>query len=185
MDRIDGHLETFRQEADELLGEIEAVILLIEENPEDVDAINRLFRAVHTLKGSGGMFGLTDIANFSHGLESVLDKVRGKQLPITHELIDLTLAYRDQVGLMLHAGENDIAVDADLVIGITRRLAALCPPPPKSTSHSSRATALRPCPPANTASPTAFASPRNRACSPRAPNRHCCWTSCAASVTRP
>ena len=130
MDGADSHLDTFRQEADELLGEIEAVILLIEENPSDDDAINRLFRAVHTLKGSGGMFGLTDIANFSHSLESVLDKVRGKQLPVTHELIDLTLAYRDQVELMLHASDGAV-VDEVRVEDIKRRLKTLCPAPDK------------------------------------------------------
>ena len=70
MDPAELYQQTFRLEADELIGEIEAVILLVEENPEDDDAINRLFRAVHTLKGSGAMFGLTDIASFSHGLES-------------------------------------------------------------------------------------------------------------------
>ena len=134
MDGTDGHLETFRQEADELLGEIEAVILLIEENPEDDDAINRLFRAVHTLKGSGGMFGLTDIANFSHGFESVLDKVRNKQLPVSRELIDLTLAYRDQVGIMLHVDDGGEAVDPDLVEEIKQRLKALIPAPPAAAS---------------------------------------------------
>jgi len=131
MDAADGYLETFRQEADELLGEIEAVILLMEENPADDDAINRLFRAVHTLKGSGGMCGFTDIANFSHGLESVLDKVRSKQLIVSHELIDITLAYRDQVAIMLHVGDGGDAVDIDRVVDITRRLAALCPPAEK------------------------------------------------------
>lgn len=125
MDGNDKYLETFRQEADELLGEIEAVILLIEENPEDEDAINRLFRAVHTLKGSGGMFGLTDIANFSHVLESALDKVRGKQMSVTRELIDLTLAYRDQVGLMLHADEGGLVADPVLVEDIKQQLRAL------------------------------------------------------------
>ncbi len=129
MDPADLYQQTFRLEADELLGEIEAVILLVEENPADDDAINRLFRAVHTLKGSGGMFGLTDIANFSHGLESVLDKVRSKQLAVGRELIDLTLAYRDQVALMLHVGDGGAGADGDRVEDIKRRLAALCPPP--------------------------------------------------------
>jgi two-component system chemotaxis sensor kinase CheA len=128
MDPADLYQQTFRIEADELIGEIEAVILLVEENPEDDDAINRLFRAVHTLKGSGAMFGLTDIANFSHGLESVLDKVRSRQLSVSRELIDLTLAYRDQVAVMLHVGDGGVAVDANRVADIKRRLAALCPP---------------------------------------------------------
>jgi chemotaxis protein histidine kinase CheA len=129
MDPADLYQQTFRIEADELIGEIEAVILLVEEDPENDDAINRLFRAVHTLKGSGAMFGLTDIANFSHGLESVLDKVRSRQLSVSRELIDLTLAYRDQVAIMLHVGDGGVAVDADRVADIKRRLAALCPFP--------------------------------------------------------
>jgi two-component system chemotaxis sensor kinase CheA len=128
MDPADLYQQTFRLEADELLAEIEAVILLIEENPEDDDAVNRLFRAVHTMKGSGGMCGLTDIANFSHGLESVLDKVRSKQLRVSRALIDLTLAYRDQVAIMLRADGDGVAVDTDRAADITRRLAALCPP---------------------------------------------------------
>ena len=73
------------------------------------------------------MFGLTDIADFSHGLESVLDKVRSKQLLVSRELIDLTLAYRDQVAVMLHVADGGEAVDVDRVEDIKRRLAALCP----------------------------------------------------------
>jgi two-component system, chemotaxis family, sensor kinase CheA len=129
MDPAELYQQTFRLEADELIGEIEAVILLVEENPEDDDAINRLFRAVHTLKGSGAMFGLTDIANFSHGLESVLEKVRSRQLRVSRELIDLTLAYRDHVSIMLHVGDGGVAVDVGRVEDIKQRLAALLPLP--------------------------------------------------------
>ena len=91
-DSFDANLDVFRQEADELLGKIEAIVLVIEERPADHDALNQLFRAVHTLKGSSARFGLTDVAEFSHTLESVLDKVRSGQLLVNRTVIDLTLA---------------------------------------------------------------------------------------------
>jgi two-component system chemotaxis sensor kinase CheA len=58
MDENVNFTDVYRQEADELLVEIEEAVLEIEENPEEKEAINRLFRAVHTIKGSGAMFGL-------------------------------------------------------------------------------------------------------------------------------
>lgn len=76
MGESDKYIETFRQEAEELLADIEDCVLAIEENPEDKDNINRLFRAMHTIKGSGAMFGFTDVAAFTHHVETVLDKVR-------------------------------------------------------------------------------------------------------------
>jgi two-component system, chemotaxis family, sensor kinase CheA len=174
MDPADLYQQTFRLEADELLAEIEAVILLIEENPEDDDAINRLFRAVHTMKGSGGMFGLTDIANFSHGLESVLDKVRGKQLLVSRTLIDLTLAYRDQVAIMLHAGDGGAAVDAGRVEAIKRSLAALCPPaaaasqpPPSHPDAAAVGASPSPGQPEGAASPDSPGAPSGTAVSYR------------------
>jgi two-component system chemotaxis sensor kinase CheA len=92
---VDKHLEIFQCEANELLVEIEEVILIVEQTPNDLDAINRLFRAVHTLKGSGGMFGLSDLVELAHELEAVLDCVRSGQLPINEELIDIILSCRD------------------------------------------------------------------------------------------
>ncbi len=149
MDAADSNLETFRQEAVDLLAKIEAVILVIEEKPQDSDAINSLFRAVHTLKGSSGMFGLTNIAEFSHGLESVLDKVRNKKLLVSKELIDLVLAYRDQVELMLNAAEDELP-DTDRINDITRRLALLCPASEKTVIPPKAKVASAPSPQAAT-----------------------------------
>ncbi|MDR3528667.1 MAG: chemotaxis protein CheA [Rhizomicrobium sp.] len=145
METADSNLETFRQEAVELLAKIEAVILVIEEEPQDSDAINSLFRAVHTLKGSSGMFGLVNIAEFSHGLESVLDKVRNNKLAVSKELIDLVLAYHDQVALMLGPTDGK-RPDADRIKDITRRLSALCPLPDKMPERANAKVILSPPP---------------------------------------
>lgn len=95
--------EGYRQEAQELLVQVEESILDIEENPGDLEAVNRLFRAMHTIKGSGAMFGFDDIAAFTHHVESAMDKVREGLVPITEPLINLVLSSRDHIKLMLDA----------------------------------------------------------------------------------
>jgi two-component system, chemotaxis family, sensor kinase CheA len=119
--------QIYRQEAEERLAEIEETVLEIEENPEDTEAINRLFRSVHTIKGSGAMFGFTKIADFTHHLETALDKVRNGELRITKELIDLILKSRDHINFLLESeiSDNpDIIKDGDLII---KGLAGLVP----------------------------------------------------------
>lgn len=111
MDEIQDFIEVYRQEADELLIEIEETVLEIEENPEEKEAINRLFRAVHTIKGSGSMFGFDKIVNFTHSLETVLDRVRDGILPVTKELIDLILKSKDHIKTTLDCTANDDEID--------------------------------------------------------------------------
>ncbi len=118
-------VEGFRQEAEELLAEIEEAVLDIEENPEEHEAVNRLFRAMHTIKGSGAMFGFDDIAKFTHHIETALDKVRGGFVPITRELIDLTLASRDQIKVMLQASVGGEFVDQEKNLEIINALKIL------------------------------------------------------------
>lgn len=106
--------ETYLQEAEEHLASIEEAILDIEDNPDDKESINRLFRAIHTIKGSGAMFGFDDIAGFAHHLETVLEKVRKGILPVTSQLIDLVLASRDQIKIMLDATHGGAEADIEL-----------------------------------------------------------------------
>ncbi len=63
--------DTFRDEALELIQELEAALLELEESPDDSTQIDRVFRALHTLKGSGGLAGFDDVAGFCHEAETV------------------------------------------------------------------------------------------------------------------
>jgi two-component system chemotaxis sensor kinase CheA len=99
--REDPHANAFIEEAYELLAELEDSLLELEEHPEDKDLIGKVFRAMHTIKGSGAMFGFDDIAAFTHQVESVYDRVRDGALPVTKELINLTLQARDVIKAML------------------------------------------------------------------------------------
>lgn len=105
--------DIFRQEADELLFEIEEAVLEIEENPDDKEAINRIFRAVHTIKGSGGMLGFTKVAQFTHVLETVLDRLREGDLPVTKDLINLILRSRDHVKSILDSTSGVGEIDPE------------------------------------------------------------------------
>jgi two-component system chemotaxis sensor kinase CheA len=111
MAKTDIHCEMFRTEAYELLAELETSLLELEESPEDQDIIGRVFRAMHTIKGSGAMFGFDDIASFTHEVETVYDLVRNGKLFVSKELIDLTLQARDAIREMLDASNGDSAVD--------------------------------------------------------------------------
>ena len=127
MSKSSEYADTYRQEAEELLAVIEEAILEVEENPENDAAINRLFRAMHTIKGSGAMFGFDDIAVFTHHVETVLDRVRENIIPVTKELIDLILAAGDQIKAMLDATGGGPAVDIEQAGKIIAGLESLSP----------------------------------------------------------
>ncbi|GFO59359.1 chemotaxis protein CheA [Geomonas silvestris] len=122
---IDVHRQAFKEEAYELLSELETSLLELEETPEDSDLIGRVFRAMHTIKGSGAMFGFDDIASFTHEVETVFDMVRNGKLSVTKPLINLTLAARDQIKSMLDASESGGGADLTATVQIIAGLRAL------------------------------------------------------------
>jgi two-component system chemotaxis sensor kinase CheA len=93
----DAHVEVFIEEARELLAELETSLLELKEAPTDGELVARIFRALHTIKGSGAMFGFDEIADFTHGIENTYDLVRSKKMAVTGHLIDLTLAACDAI----------------------------------------------------------------------------------------
>jgi len=98
--------ETFKEEAYELLGSLEDLLMELEEQPEDPEAIAAVFRVIHTIKGSASMFDFDGIAGFTHSVESVLDGLREGKFQVSKELIDLTLLSRDHIMVMLNS-ESD------------------------------------------------------------------------------
>ena len=97
--------ETFRQEARELLEQLELGLLDLEQNPANDDLINSTFRALHTIKGSGAMFGFTAVANFVHEFETAFDQVRKGQSPATPALIAVALDAKDHIHKLIEEPE--------------------------------------------------------------------------------
>ncbi len=92
-----GITEIFMNESREIIGSLESDIVTLEENNEDEEIINQIFRCFHTLKGSSGIAGFTSIYEFTHNLENLFDKVRSGEIPVTSEIIDLLLASIDWI----------------------------------------------------------------------------------------
>ncbi|GFK94323.1 Chemotaxis protein CheA [Fundidesulfovibrio magnetotacticus] len=105
----DTHRQAFRDEAADLLSELEEALLELDEDPGDMETVNRVFRAMHTLKGSGAMFGFDDVAHFTHEVETVFDLVRSGKMSVTKELLDVTLASKDHVKVLLENDGEDLS----------------------------------------------------------------------------
>ncbi len=112
MEETDKLKEAFREEARELLTELETSLLDLEKSPQDAELIGGVFRSLHTIKGSSAMFGFDNIASFVHELESAFDLVRKNKVNATKELVDLTLGARDTIYAMVNAVQGGEEVDA-------------------------------------------------------------------------
>ncbi len=117
----------FFEEAGELLAELEDALLELEDAPDDQELIGSVFRAMHTIKGSGAMFGFDEVSSFTHEVETVFDLVRAGAIPVTKNLIDLTLAARDQIMAMLDASRGGEPADDERAEEITGALRMLLP----------------------------------------------------------
>lgn len=133
---LDDALKTFINESRELLEQMEAALLGIEQQPDDAELINGIFRAAHTIKGSAGLFGLEQIVAFTHVAESVLDRVRDSLLVIDAELVAILLAARDHIGTLidhLAQGETPDAATHQQGSELTERLHRYLNPTPTAT----------------------------------------------------
>src|ERR1700722_17482693 len=108
---IDKYKQAFQEEARELLAELEAALLELDQKREDREVVGRAFRALHTIKGSGAMFGFEDVSSFAHNLETAFDLLRNGRLVVTTGLIKLSLAAGDQIKAMLDGASGGGAAD--------------------------------------------------------------------------
>ncbi|NOX90880.1 MAG: chemotaxis protein CheA, partial [Gammaproteobacteria bacterium] len=102
---------TFVEESLEGLDIMESVLLDMHPGAADAEAIDNIFRAAHSIKGGAATFGLGDIADFTHVVETLLDEVRNGDRDITQDAIVLFLSSVDCIREMLSADQNDEAVD--------------------------------------------------------------------------
>ena len=116
----------FFEEADEHLASMEALLLEIDVAAPDEEAVNAVFRAAHSIKGGAGMFGFTDLIDLTHEAETLLDRVRKKQLPLSVEIVDAMLETGDalKAQLAVRRGEDGAAPEVSELLKRLHALAA-------------------------------------------------------------
>ena len=119
--------QTFIIEARELLASMEEALLAVEDQADASESINAIFRAVHTIKGSAGLFGLDPIVGFAHTVESVMDRVRGGRVLLDPGLIGLFLECHDHLVAMLGSVRENAPEPPERVREGERLMNALLP----------------------------------------------------------
>jgi two-component system, chemotaxis family, sensor kinase CheA len=107
----------FRQEASELLEVLEGTLLDLGQRPHDKDLVDTAFRALHTIKGSGAMFGFDKVAAFTHEFETAFDRVRKGEIVPTQELIAVALAAKDYIRALIEAPDETDTIIGDAILG--------------------------------------------------------------------
>jgi two-component system chemotaxis sensor kinase CheA len=115
--------DAFFEEAGDHLAIVEDGLLQLEQHPEDLDLLNKIFRSAHSIKGTSGMFGFNAVAQFTHKMETLLDLLRNGQKVVTPEIADLLLESTDCLKTLIDAAKTDSAVDDETVQRLTTELA--------------------------------------------------------------
>ena len=106
-DSLAGAIATFAEEARELIVQMEEILLRAESGDNTDEDMNALFRCAHTIKGSGGLFGLDEVVRFTHVVENVLDRLRKGTIRFSSDLITLLLESQDQIATLVEGALGD------------------------------------------------------------------------------
>ncbi|MBA3755215.1 MAG: chemotaxis protein CheA [Nitrosomonas sp.] len=134
--------EIFFEESSELLADMETCLLRLDVNSPDLEDLNAIFRAAHSIKGGAGTFGFTDMTETTHMLETLLDKLRKGELEVRSEMVDAFLKAGDVIKEQLagHRGEGKAdPAAAAAVCDELKKLSDATQIPPKEASSSATA----------------------------------------------
>ncbi|MHA6718107.1 chemotaxis protein CheA [Sphingomonas sp. RS6] len=114
-------IAAFRVEAGDLLDQIEQGLLDLSNQLDDQDLVNAVFRGLHTLKGSGAMFGFDALASFTHHCESAFDRVRKGQAPATQGLVSVILSAKDHMRALVDGDGAGLEAAGDAILAELQR----------------------------------------------------------------
>jgi two-component system chemotaxis sensor kinase CheA len=117
--------QVFFDETEELLAEMEKLLLAIDVIQPDEEDLNAIFRAAHSIKGGAGTFGLNDLTEVTHVLESLLDRIRKGEMALTAEHVDAFLIAKDILKMQLDGHRLQTPVDQEAVADVRMMLQEL------------------------------------------------------------
>jgi two-component system, chemotaxis family, sensor kinase CheA len=110
--------QVFFDEAEELLAEMERLLLGVDVAAPDAEDLNAIFRTAHSVKGGASTFGLTDMSEVTHVLESLLDRIRKGEMALTANHVDAFLAAKDSLKMQLDGHRHGAPVDHEVVANV-------------------------------------------------------------------
>ncbi|TAL31457.1 chemotaxis protein CheA [Phenylobacterium sp.] len=125
MDPLAAIRETFFQECEEQLAELESGLLAMEGGDQDPETINAVFRAVHSIKGGAGAFQLEALIRFAHVFETALDEMRSGRVPITPDVLKTMLRAADVLADLVRAAHDGSETEHPLASGLVDELKAM------------------------------------------------------------
>jgi len=117
--------EIFFQECEEQLAELESGLMKMNDGDRDPETVNAVFRAVHSIKGGAGAFGLDDLVAFAHVFETTLDCVRSNKLEPNQDVLKVMLKSADVLADLTNAARDGGSVDESRSRGLVKELEAL------------------------------------------------------------
>lgn len=117
--------QVFFEEAGENLEQMEQKLLELDVSAADDEELNAIFRCAHSVKGGAATFGFSDVAELTHHMETLLDKLRRHELQPTSAMVDVLLASGDALKFMLsrHQGGGGEPIDTSELVGRIRAMA--------------------------------------------------------------
>lgn len=128
MDDLAEFKQTYFQECDDLLGDLERQLTALQEGQVEDEFLHAAFRAIHSIKGGAGAFGFTQLVAFAHVFETVLDRMRGHELETNSANVALLIRAADTLADLVLAAQEDTEVEADFGNDILDNLTALAGP---------------------------------------------------------
>ncbi|PHR21401.1 MAG: chemotaxis protein CheA [Hoeflea sp.] len=136
--------EIFFQECEEQLAELESGLLRLNDGDTDPETVNAVFRAVHSIKGGAGAFGLDDLVSFAHVFETTLDCVRSNKLEASPDLLKVMLRSADVLADLTAASRDGGTVEASRTSGLVAELEAYAKGQPLPSASAPAAPAPKP-----------------------------------------